>query len=167
MRYLRFSQLCFKDSGLQWYDAESFGEWFPTFRWKVVPPSSRVVDCLTLEDEDTTFLQNVRNHSPKYTESYPRRLESNCLMYKVGGTKSGRHCSGHCPLSAIYFVTSRFEGTLPFPIYLGKHPTETFGSLIGHEFFNYLKMWKVIVFISHNKKAYLQYLQYNLIKWIF
>jgi hypothetical protein len=60
--------------------------WSPTFRWNVVPLSSRisrprrfsgsfVLGHLTLEDEVATFLRNVGNHSPNNTVSRPRRLE--------------------------------------------------------------------------------------------
>jgi hypothetical protein len=33
-------------------------------------------DCLTLADEDTIFLQNVRDHLPSGTASHPRRPDS-------------------------------------------------------------------------------------------
>jgi hypothetical protein len=40
------------------------------------------MDCLTLEDEDTAFLHNIRNHSPNHTASHPRRFESPCPPWK-------------------------------------------------------------------------------------
>lgn len=58
-----------------------FGDWFQHFEESQCPHlnnqavSEDLLDCLTLDGEGTTILQNIGNHSPNATVSHPRRLE--------------------------------------------------------------------------------------------
>jgi len=59
----------------------SLDERFEAFLRTKVPSFSGVfLDCLSVEDEGTTILQNVWNHSCNHTVSYPTRHECAKLL---------------------------------------------------------------------------------------
>ena len=68
--------MIFDKSGLLGHDTVSFDE-FETSQWNVLPLFARIkqpfLECLTLEDEDTTFVRNVEDHLPNDTSSHLRK----------------------------------------------------------------------------------------------
>jgi len=75
------------DSSLLRYDAMTLGEWLTTFRRVAKLVSSEVnkskKNSLTLEDEGTTFLRNVENHSLSDTATHCSRTESSIKFSSI------------------------------------------------------------------------------------